>query len=92
VRELPKDFVLSQNYPNPFNPSTRIEFGLPSSGHVLLEVYNMLGSKVATLADGIKPVGYHEVTFDGAGLASGIYFYRLATDNSVLLRKMVLVK
>jgi hypothetical protein len=92
VRELPKDFVLSQNYPNPFNPATRIEFGLPSSGQVLLEVYNMLGSKVATLVNGVRSAGYHEVTFDGAGLASGIYFYRLATDNTVLLKKMALVK
>ncbi len=91
-RELPKEFVLLQNYPNPFNPSTRIEYGVPQSSHVRLEVYNMLGEKVATLVDGEQEAGYHQVVFDAKRFASGMYFYRLVTENTALLRKMLLVK
>ncbi len=91
-RELPKEFILSQNYPNPFNPATQIEFGVPHAGRVTLEVYNLLGEKVATLVDGEQQPGYHQVAFDGARFASGVYLYRLVTDNTALMRKMVLVK
>jgi hypothetical protein len=91
-RELPKEFVLSQNYPNPFNPATRIEYGVPNAGHVTLEVYNLLGEKVATLVDGEKQPGYHLVSFDAARFASGVYLYRLVTDKTALMKKMILVK
>ena len=91
-RPLPREFILSQNFPNPFNPSTRIEFGVPRAGHVSLELYNMIGELVATLVDGEKAAGYHQIAFDGTRFASGMYFYRLVADQVVLMKKMVLVK
>ncbi len=91
-RTLPQEFSLAQNFPNPFNPATTIEFGVPRAGHVTLEVYSMLGELVATLVDGDRSVGYHQVTFDGSRLASGMYFYRLVANDLVLMKKMVYVK
>ncbi|MBA4312784.1 MAG: hypothetical protein C0417_09160 [Chlorobiaceae bacterium] len=75
--DLPISYTLSQNYPNPFNPSTVIMYGLPQSAHVTLSVFNTLGQRVALLVDEKQEAGYHEVTFDGAGLTSGVYFYRI---------------
>jgi hypothetical protein len=92
LAEVPQVYALLQNYPNPFNPSTRIEYGVPQSSHVTLEVYNVLGEKVATLVDGEQEAGYHQVVFDAKRFASGMYFYRLVTENTALLRKMLLVK
>jgi hypothetical protein len=89
---IPTVFALSQNYPNPFNPSTRIEFALPKETRVRLEVYNMLGQKVATLVDEVRSAGNHGVTFDASGLASGLYFYRLSTNEVSFLKKMMLLK
>lgn len=83
---------LLQNYPNPFNPETRIKFGLPKVGHVKLEVFNMLGQRVAVLLDERKPAGYHEVTFDGTELPSGVYYYRIQADEFMQVKKMLLVK
>jgi hypothetical protein len=83
---------LAQNFPNPFNPSTRIEFGVPHSGHVILEVFNTLGDRIATVLDETMEAGYHQVSFDGSRFATGIYFYRLVTDHTVLMKKMALVK
>lgn len=88
----PGDFALSQNYPNPFNPSTKISYSLPVSGNVELKVYNELGAEVATLAGGFKTAGTYEVTFDGAGLSSGVYFYKLNAGNMSETRKMLLLK
>jgi photosystem II stability/assembly factor-like uncharacterized protein len=73
----PETIVLDQNYPNPFNPSTTIRYGLPSRSHVTLTVFNTLGQQVAVLHNGEQEAGYQEVRFDGAGLSSGVYFYRL---------------
>jgi hypothetical protein len=84
--------VLRQNYPNPFNPSTTISYDLPANNFVTLKVYDILGKEVATLVNGFQTRKRHEVTFNGAGLASGVYFYRLQTALFSEVKKMVLVK
>lgn len=89
---LPDRVSLDQNYPNPFNPATEIRFALTHSSHVTLDIYDVMGRKVQTLIDQTLPVGTHEVDFDGAGMASGVYFYRLSADGVVQTRKMLLLK
>ena len=94
ANELPTEIALDQNYPNPFNPSTSIRFALPESETVTLRVFDTLGRPVATLLDQ-KPhtAGTHTVSFDGAGLASGVYLYRLEVGASVVMtRYMQLIK
>jgi len=88
----PQTIQLSQNYPNPFNPTTTIEFSLPYPQDIQLTVYNIVGQQEAMLAVGHKPAGAHQVTFNGSGLSSGIYIYRLTARDHVLTRKMVLVR
>jgi hypothetical protein len=97
--ELPNWFALEQNYPNPFNPSTRIGYSIPPSSRygvgsreTKLVVYDILGREVAVLVNEKKAPGRYEVEFDGSGLASGIYFYRLSAGTYVECRKMVLMK
>jgi hypothetical protein len=74
---IPKVFRLDQNYPNPFNPSTTISYQLPWSANVYLAVYDLLGREVKVLVNERQLPGDHNVRFNGAGLASGIYFYRI---------------
>jgi hypothetical protein len=89
---LPGSLTLQQNYPNPFNPVTRIAYEVPANGQVRLEVFDMLGRRVATLVDGTMTSGAHEVTFDAQTLPSGVYVYRLETAGRTLSRTMMLVK
>ncbi len=89
---LPETLELGQNYPNPFNPTTTISFSLPARSAVRLNVFNLLGQKVITLVNGDFPAGVHYVTWDATAVPSGIYFYRLSTDNGDLTRKMLLMK
>ena len=97
---LPSQFQLSQNYPNPFNPLTTIRFTISESDLVTLKVYDILGNEVTTLVNEEKSAGVYEVEFDGNGLTSGIYFYRLqAGDPStgsgqsfIDVKKMILLK
>lgn len=92
-RPLPTEFTMGQNFPNPFNPSTTIEIALPKESHVRLEVFNLLGQRVALLLDNLMQAGYHTVTFEGRSFSSGLYFYRMtASGNKVFLRKMLLAK
>jgi hypothetical protein len=91
-KPLPTVYSLSQNYPNPFNPSTVIEFALPKDAHVRLEVYNIIGQKVMTLVDEVRPAGYHSVKLDGTNLASGMYLYRLTTGQQTFMKKLLLMK
>ena len=94
---LPDDYALDQNYPNPFNPTTTIAYALPEAGDVTLEVFNINGQVVSTLIDQRQPAGYHEVEWDGhnsngAPAATGVYFYRLTTNDFVESKKMMLLK
>ena len=90
--EVPAGFVLEQNYPNPFNPSTHIRFNLPQAGPVTLTVYDLFGREVATLVNGQKPAGNHEVAFDAGALASGFYVYRLHAGRFSETKVMTLLK
>jgi len=88
----PADFTLEQNYPNPFNPTTEIVYEVPAAGRVRLEVYSVTGQWVSTLVDKVQPGGQYTARFDAGPLAGGVYFYRLITDQTVMQKKMVLVK
>ncbi len=88
----PKTFDLAQNYPNPFNPTTTISFIVPKAGFVTLAVYNTLGEQVALLANGIMSEGSHTATFNAKSLPSGAYVYKLQQGNSVMTKKMLLLK
>jgi hypothetical protein len=89
---IPTEYTLGQNYPNPFNPSTKIDYAVPKTGTVKLEVYNMLGQKVATLVEGIRTAGNYTVSWNAAGVTSGMYFYRLEASGVVQTRKMLLTR
>ncbi|GJQ61593.1 MAG: hypothetical protein SCALA702_06460 [Melioribacteraceae bacterium] len=91
--ELPHDFKLAQNYPNPFNPSTIIEFYLPERTRVLLEVFNVLGEKIATPVNKVMDEGNHKVRFNAEdGLSSGVYFYRIEAGKFTKTEKMILLR
>ena len=93
---LPTDFALGQNYPNPFNPSTIIPYQLPSAGHVRLEVFNVLGQRLATLVNAEQSAGMHTAQWDatdaaGRAVGAGVYIYRLSSGGMTESRRMVLV-
>jgi hypothetical protein len=94
---IPDKYGLSQNYPNPFNASTIIEFAVREPGHVTLEIFNILGQKVAVpvnefLSAGVKRTTWDGKNFSGDEVASGMYFYRLTAGDFVEMKKMVLMK
>ncbi|MBP7462629.1 MAG: T9SS type A sorting domain-containing protein, partial [Candidatus Delongbacteria bacterium] len=91
-RGIPKDYMLSQNFPNPFNPSTTICYALPKAGNVRLSICNLLGQEIMVLIDRSVTEGYHHLVFNAEGLKSGIYFYRLETQEKALIKKMILMK
>lgn len=96
--ELPNAFSLSQNYPNPFNPTTTIKYGLPSASNVRIKIYNLLGQEVETLVDTRQDAGYHQVTWNASGKASGIYLYTIEAisadgkGNFSSAKKLILLK
>ena len=89
---IPTDFKLFQNYPNPFNPSTTIRFSIPEPQNVTLSVYDLLGHLVTMLVAEKMRAGYYNVVFDAAGLASGVYFYRIQTESFVSTKRFILLK
>ncbi len=88
----PNKYDLFQNYPNPFNPITNIKFQIPQTKFLSLKVYDALGKEVRTLIEQELKPGFYETKFDAAGLASGIYFYKLVTDKFTDVKKMIVVK
>jgi hypothetical protein len=84
--------MLKGNYPNPFNPVTEISFSLVNSGDVKVEIFNVMGQKVATVVDGFMEAGQHTVLWDASDFSSGVYFYRLTAGDLVETRKMMLLK
>ena len=93
---LPTNFALGQNYPNPFNPSTVIPYQIPASSHVRLEVFNLLGQRLATLVDGVRLAGTHTAQWDatdaaGRAVGAGVYIYRLSGGGVSVSQRMVLV-
>ena len=92
VETAPHIFSLSQNYPDPFNPTTNITYSLRSDGNVRLVVYDILGSEVGVLVNGVQTAGSHQVIFSGSNLGSGIYFYKLESSGQTIIKKMILMK
>jgi hypothetical protein len=90
--DLPAEVTLWQNYPNPFNPRTTIRFGLPLEERVRIEVYDVLGRRVTTIANDVYAAGVHMVEFNGQALASGVYFVRMSAGSVIHTRKMTLIK
>jgi hypothetical protein len=89
---LPMQYALEQNYPNPFNPTTTISFSIPHDSRVVLKIYNILGKEVATLLNEQKIAGEYSVVWNASNIPSGIYWYRLMSDNISTTRQMVLLK
>jgi len=90
--DIPFEFALLQNYPNPFNPATTITFRVPEAGQVRLEVYDIVGRRISLLIDDEVMPGEHQIAFDGTGLSSGMYIYRLTSSAGTLNKKMVVTK
>lgn len=90
--EIPSKFTLYSNYPNPFNPVTRIKFDLPSAGQTFITVYDLTGKTVRTLVNENLKAGSYTIDFDAAGLASGVYFYKIVSGSFTDVKKMALVK
>lgn len=89
---IPNKYDLQQNYPNPFNPTTNIRYDVPKQGAVKLVVFDQLGRQVAELVNGVKSAGSYQIEFNGTGLSSGIYFYKLDVEGQSFTKKMILVK
>lgn len=93
ISTIAEKFSMNQNYPNPFNPETKIEFSVPSGSHnVKITVYDMLGREVQTLVNEKFSQGIYETDFNGTNYSSGIYFYRLESDDFAEIKKMILIK
>lgn len=95
IGQIPGEYKLFQNYPNPFNPTTTIEYQLNQEDIVTLKVYDIPARKITTLIyEKLQSSGIHKITFNGANLSSGIYFYKLSTkgNHSSLFKKMILLK
>jgi len=90
--EIPTSISLNQNYPNPFNPTTKIEYSIAGAGNVTLKVFDLLGREVGTLVNQSKQAGNYSVEFDASQLSSGVYIYQLKSGNTLLTKKMIVVK
>jgi endoglucanase Acf2 len=89
---IPKELELSQNYPNPFNPSTNIEVSIPEASAVSLIIYNSIGQRVSTILDSQLSAGKYTYSWDASNVSSGIYFYQLKSNNSIITKQLLLIK
>ncbi|MBK7444414.1 MAG: T9SS type A sorting domain-containing protein, partial [Ignavibacteria bacterium] len=88
----PKKYSLNQNYPNPFNPLTKIKYDLPNDNFVTIKIYDILGKELMNLVNEFKQAGSYSVTFDATNYPSGVYYYKITSDNFVQVRKMILIR
>ncbi|MBD3386392.1 T9SS type A sorting domain-containing protein, partial [candidate division KSB1 bacterium] len=89
---IPNDYLLDQNYPNPFNPTTTISYAVPTSGMVKLTIFNQLGQEIETLVQSVKSAGTYTISWDAADVPTGLYFYHLQAGETILVKKMMLIK
>jgi hypothetical protein len=89
---LPAGYNLSQNYPNPFNPTTKISYSIPTDSRVVIKIYDAAGREVETIENNERTAGTYTVTFDAKQLSSGVYYYKLTTNNYTAAKKFVLIK
>jgi hypothetical protein len=92
VTQVPSDFSLAQSYPNPFNASATIEYGLPMSANVTIDIYDISGRRIANLVDECQAAGYHKIIWNAGMLPSGLYFYNIMAGNFTDTKKMMLLK
>ena len=90
--DLPEHYNLFPAYPNPFNPTTTIDYELPITNYVEINIFNLLGQKIETLVSQRQPAGKYYVQWNASGYASGIYYYQLRSGNRILTRKMILLR
>ena len=90
--KLPDNYTLRQNFPNPFNPTTKIQYSIPKSSHIVLTIYDGRGQIVEQLFSGYQSRGTYNATFDASEYASGVYLYRLQADGYSITKKMILLK
>jgi len=91
-KNIPSEFHLLQNYPNPFNPATTISYSLPTTSFVTLKVYDVIGNEIATLVNEEKSRGIYKIEFNASNITSGIYFYRITTNEFTQTKKMIILK
>ncbi len=90
--DIPERFTLLQNYPNPFNSSTTISYGLADASNVTIRIFDILGRRVTSLLGGFQHAGWHSIEWEAADMPTGVYYYRLEAGNSVLVKKLSLVR
>ena len=89
---IPSEYDLAQNYPNPFNPTTTIQYSVPEESPVSIKIYDLTGSEVVNLVEGVKRAGTYRLTFNAENLASGIYFYHMRSGEFISVKKMSILK
>ena len=92
IEQLPGGFTLEQNYPNPFNNETSISYSLANDCNVTIDIFDIGGRKISTIFDGYQRSGSHQINWNGTGMSSGIYFYRLNADGKTKIKKSILLK
>jgi hypothetical protein len=90
--QVPTDYYLYQNYPNPFNPNTKIRFDIPKVSNVKIVVYDNIGREISILTNQVLSPGNYEIEWNASEYSSGIYFYRIITNDFIAVKKMVLLK